>query len=115
MSVSLLWICGPVGYRKSLIENGVAFRWDFIASESTGRLRRYTLVFETPSREFHTISPKMNGWEQAHADRLYRIYRPAAVLRRDLPRGRIVDALRGLLSEQEQAEVVAASLQWRTA
>lgn len=110
MSVSIVWIAGPIGYVKTLVEDGMDFRWSFIAGDGLGCIRRYTLAFKTSSREFRVISPDRNGWEQAHADLLTNLYRPVSVLRSDLPKGKIVDALRGMLSDRDLSIVAAASL-----
>ncbi len=110
MSGAIVWVAGPTGYRKTLIEGGVAFQWTFIAGDDLGRIRRYTLVFETPTRAFRVIAPARNGWEQAHADRLASLFRPIAVLRSALPKGKIVNALRGMLTDRDLATVAGASL-----
>lgn len=115
MSIApLTWLAGPIGYRKSIIEGGVALKWDFIGGDSLGRVRRYILVYESPERHFRVISPARNGWEQAHSSQLADLFRPSAVLRSDLPLGRIVEKLRGMLTPQDLAEAASASLKRRS-
>lgn len=110
MSAALVWIAGPIGYTKTLVEGGQSFRWSFIAGDGLGRIRRYTLAFETGARNFRVIASNRNGWEQAHADQLTTLYRPISVLRSDLPKGKIVDALRGMLTDHDISGAAAASL-----
>ncbi|SCM79888.1 conserved hypothetical protein [uncultured Pleomorphomonas sp.] len=110
MSVAIVWIAGPIGYAKTLVEGGQSFRWSFIAGDGLGCIRRYTLAFETKTREFRVIAPDRNGWEQAHADLLTNLYRPISILRSDLPKGKILDALRGMLTDRDLSIVSAASL-----
>lgn len=110
MNVTIVWIAGPIGYAKTSIEGGMSFRWSFIAGDGLGCIRRYTLAFDTTTREFRVISPDRNGWEQAHADLLTNLYRSVSVLRSDLPKGKIENALRGMLSDRDLSIVAAASL-----
>ncbi|MDR6954155.1 hypothetical protein J2X65_003523 [Ancylobacter sp. 3268] len=117
----IVWIAGPVGFQ---ISNSIeadatitrfshvvtAARWEFVGRSEADELRRWALRFELSSRKFTVNSLNVSKWEQAHRQRLFDLYRPAAILRRDLAGRSMLAAMRSMLTDIEIAELTALAI-----
>lgn len=106
------WIAGPIGYDgHDKYETGeiLSIQWLFIGG-APGWVRRWALNYNVASRTFTLLSRTTSKWDQTHASALSDFYRPTAVLRSDLPKGSIRDALRAMLSAKEIATATALSI-----
>lgn len=106
------WIAGPVGYDNHVIyETGeiVSVQWLFIGG-APKMVRRWALNYNVAGRKFTLLARKATKWDQTHSAELGDFYRPIAVLRSDLPKGSIVNALRAMLPAKEIAAATALSI-----
>lgn len=109
------WFAGPVGYYPAgyshITDQEASHRFEFFGMSSAGELRRYYLHFRLDTRTFEAQGAKLDvfpaelsraAWARQH-DALVKLYRPIAVLRSDLPKGSLANALRGMLSAEDLA------------
>lgn len=106
------WIAGPLGYDGRddyQIKAVTSIQWLFIGGHAS-MVRRWALNYNVQGRAFSLLSRGTSRWDQAHAAELAAFYRPIAVLRSDLPKGSIRDALRAMLPATEIAAATAISI-----
>lgn len=112
----IIWVAGPIGYESSEVFLAGGQReisrckWEFVGGASSGALRRWVLIFNVDTRAFTVSARTTTRWEQSHAAPVAALYRPIAVLRRDLPKGGLAKALKSMLREADIAEVTAISM-----
>ncbi|QPC87119.1 hypothetical protein GA830_10475 [Mesorhizobium sp. NBSH29] len=102
------WITGPVGYAGNVLNP--ALQWDFIGATAHGEVRRWVLVYDAEHRKFRHYGQTLNEWERGHMAELSALFRPAAVLRSDLPKGTLSEAFRAMLPALEIAAASALSI-----
>lgn len=109
MASPIVWVAGPVQYWEG---NYSAFdmAWDFIGGNAAGEIRRWRLRYKAERRAFTSVSLKSDRGDQSHATKLRKLYQPIAVLRRDLPKGAVQNALRAMVPESDIAAALRMSI-----
>ena len=105
MARAAAWIAGPIQYWRGTHAN-FDLAWDFIGATSDRKILRWRLRYKADERRFFSGTLQSDSADQEHFGKLWEVFRHAAVSRRDLPKGAIVNALRGMLPAEE---IVAAT------
>lgn len=109
MASPIIWLAGPFQYWEGNYTH-FDMAWDFIGGNADYEIRRWRLRYKAETRSFTASSNTADRADQAHATQLRELYLPIAVMRKDLPKGAILVALRAMLAPEEVAAVTRIAI-----